>query len=75
MGKKNPLSAFTDEEIFREAGRRMRAKAVNPPRAKVLRPCPKCGDKFGFRELRVHKPQCKGSKAIPNGRNTKEKLS
>lgn len=61
MGKrKNPLSQFTDEQIFAEASRRMRAKQIDPPRAKVLRPCPKCGLEFGTRELRAHKPKCKG---------------
>jgi len=56
--KKNPLSAFTDAEIFHEAAKRMRARQAEPPRARVLRPCPKCGKPFGARELRIHKPKC-----------------
>jgi hypothetical protein len=60
---KDPLSQFTDEEIFREAGRRRRALLKSPPRAKVLRPCPKCGIEFGAREIKVHIPKCEGKKA------------
>jgi hypothetical protein len=60
MGKKNPLSTFTDEEIFKEAGRRQRARVKSPPRAKVLSACPKCGNEFGAREMRIHKPKCEG---------------
>jgi len=59
-GKKNPLSKFTDEEIFAEAGRRRRALAPKVTNPKVLRPCPKCGKPFGARELRLHKPKCTG---------------
>lgn len=62
MGKKHPLSQFTDEEIFKEAGRRQRARVKSPPRAKVLRPCPKCGIEFGAREIKVHIPKCEGKK-------------
>jgi hypothetical protein len=62
MGKKHPLGQFTDEEIFKEASLRMRAKQKLPPRAKVLRPCPKCGLEFGAREIKVHIPKCKGIK-------------
>jgi hypothetical protein len=61
MGRKNPLSTYTDEEIFKEAGRRQRARVKSPPRAKVMRLCPKgCGKQFGAREMRVHTPKCKG---------------
>jgi hypothetical protein len=59
MGKKTPLSQFTDEEIFSEYSRRRRAMATKPPRAEVRRPCPKCGVEFGARKLRAHMPQCK----------------
>lgn len=64
MARKKPdLSQFTDEEIQREAARRRRANQTTPPRAKILRPCPKgCGEKFGVREMRVHIPQCQGKK-------------
>jgi hypothetical protein len=62
MGKKTPLSHFTDEEIFSEYSRRRRAMATKPPRAPVLRPCPKCGVEFGARKLREHKPKCEGKK-------------
>lgn len=56
------MSQFTDDEIIQEAFRRMRKrqKRTGPPRAKVLRPCPKCEQLFGARDLRKHKPQCKG---------------
>lgn len=57
--KKAPLSAYTDEEIFREAGLRMAAKRTQSPTPKVLRPCPRCGVEFGARELRKHKPKCR----------------
>lgn len=61
MGRKqNPLAQFTDEQIFHEAARRMRAKQTHLPNPPVLRPCPKCEQLFGGRELRTHKPQCKG---------------
>jgi hypothetical protein len=61
MGRKrSPLSQYTDAEIQREAARRRRAAQAEPPRAKVLRPCPKCEKPFGARELRTHKPACKG---------------
>ena len=57
MKKRPPLSDYTDEEIFAEAGRRMRAR--NPqPTPKVLRPCPYCKKNFGARELRKHIPVC-----------------
>jgi hypothetical protein len=36
------------------------AKSIKPPapRAKVLRPCPKCAGAFGARDLRKHIPAC-----------------
>lgn len=60
MGKKPSLSLFTDAEILAEAGRRRRAMLKSAPNPKVLRPCPKCEEIFGARELREHKPKCKG---------------
>lgn len=39
-------------------GREARAMQTEPPRPKVLRPCPKCGKEFGARELRKHIPRC-----------------
>ena len=39
-------------------GRRLRARQLRSPRAKVLRQCPKCGEPFGARELRKHLPRC-----------------
>jgi hypothetical protein len=59
--KKNPrtpLSKYTDAEIFAESGRRTAANRDTPPRAKVLRPCPRCGKEFGARDMRVHLPTC-----------------
>ena len=63
--KKTPLSQFTDEEIFAEAARRMRARQTtpNPP---VLRPCPKCDLHFGARAMRKHIPLCKGPIPAPD---------
>ena len=61
--KKTPLDLYTDEEILREAGIRLAAKRTKPPRAKVLKLCPKgCGQEFGAREMRIHKPTCNGKK-------------
>jgi hypothetical protein len=63
MGRKTPLSTYSDEEIFKEAGRRMRAKVKSSPTPKVMRLCPKgCGKQFGAREMRVHTPKCEGKK-------------
>jgi hypothetical protein len=31
---------------------------AGPGRDPVLRPCPFCGEQFGGRELRTHKPRC-----------------
>jgi len=56
---RTPLSQFSDAEIQSEAARRRRALQVDsPPRPKVLRPCPLCGELFGARELKVHRPRC-----------------
>ena len=60
MGRKTPLSQYTDEELFAEAARRMRAKQTHLPNPRVMRPCPKCGIEFSARELKIHKPKCEG---------------
>jgi hypothetical protein len=57
MKKRPPLSDYTDEEIFSEAARRMRARQ-DLPNPKVLRPCPYCKKQFGARDLRKHLPAC-----------------
>lgn len=57
------MSQFTDDELIAEAFRRMRARQrqTGPPKPKKLSPCPKgCGEMFGARDMRIHKPQCKG---------------
>lgn len=50
------------EPYAREWMRRIRAG--RSPRAKVLTPCPKCGNKFGARDLRKHIPACSGSVTV-----------
>ena len=53
------LSTIPEDALKSEWARRSvarRQKAVGPP--KVLHPCPKCGVKFGVRDLRKHKPRC-----------------
>jgi len=45
-----------------EYHRRIRLGKAGPP--KVLRPCPKCGEPYGARELRQHIPQCDGQSKI-----------
>lgn len=52
------ISSIPDEILLAESARRMRARQVIPPRAKVLRQCPKCGDAYGTSELRKHIPRC-----------------
>jgi hypothetical protein len=52
------ITSVPDEVLLRESARRLRARQVHSPRAKVLRQCPKCGDPFGARELRKHLPRC-----------------
>jgi hypothetical protein len=60
------LGAIPDEALFAESARRMRARQKSPPRAEVLRPCPKCGAPYGARKLRAHIPGCTGT-AITKG--------
>ena len=52
------ITTIPDDVLLRESGRRLRARQLRSPRAKVLRQCPKCGEAFGARELRQHLPQC-----------------
>lgn len=56
------LSLVSDEEINREYWRRVNARrnrtVFTGGRAKVLRPCPTCGEMFGARELRAHQKDC-----------------
>jgi len=52
------ITTIPDDVLLRESARRLRARQLRPPRAKVLRQCPKCGEPFGARELRKHLPQC-----------------
>jgi hypothetical protein len=52
------ITTIPDDVLLRESARRLRARQLRSPRAKVLRQCPKCGEPFGARELRKHLPQC-----------------
>ena len=54
------LTSIPDKELVSEHNRRIAVKRASPPRAKVLRPCPKCGRPFGARDLRKHVPTCPG---------------
>lgn len=52
------IETIPDNVLLRESARRLRARQLRSPRAKVLRQCPKCGEPFGARELREHLPRC-----------------
>ena len=52
------IKTIPDDVLLRESARRLRARQLRSPRAKVLRQCPKCGEPFGARELREHLPRC-----------------
>jgi hypothetical protein len=52
------IATIPDDVLLRESARRLRARQLRSPRAKVLRQCPKCGKPFGARELREHLPRC-----------------
>lgn len=52
------VTTIPDDVLLRESARRLRARQVRSPHAKVLRQCPKCGEPFGARDLRKHLPQC-----------------
>ena len=58
------ITTIPDDVLLRESARRLRARQLRAPRAKVLRQCPKCGEPFGARELREHLPRCVQS--VPN---------
>jgi len=67
--KRFDMGTVPDEVLFAESARRMRARQKTPPRAEVLRPCPKCGVPYGARKLRAHIPGCTGTaltKGNPN---------
>lgn len=49
---RNILSRFVDLNPFYVSQSRVMGKA------KIERPCPFCGEKFGARELREHIPHC-----------------
>lgn len=55
------IRSVPDDVLFAESARRMRARQKTPPRAEVLRPCPKCGHPYGARKLRAHLPGCAGT--------------
>ena len=38
------ITTIPDDVLLRESARRLRARQLNSPRAKVLRQCPKCGN-------------------------------
>lgn len=55
------LTEIPDADINKEYWRRIHAKRVTVPgsgRQKKLRPCPKCGEQFGGREIRAHIAKC-----------------
>jgi hypothetical protein len=52
------IKTIPDDVLLRESARRLRARQLRSPRAKVLCQCPKCGGPFGARELRKHLPRC-----------------
>ena len=58
------IRTVPDEVLFAESARRMRARQKIPPRAEVLRPCPKCGQLYGARKLRAHIPGCTATAAV-----------
>lgn len=45
---------------MREVGAQRIIFGAGSGRPQVMTKCPKCGKKFGGRELRVHKPRCQG---------------
>lgn len=72
------LSLVSDEELSREYWRRAHAarQGGKGGRPKKLKPCPKCGEQFGFNELREHKPKCTHPQKffIPKPKATREKI-
>jgi hypothetical protein len=61
------LSTIPDDVLTRERNRRISAQREMPPRAKVMRPCPWCGWRFGARDLRKHVPVCSKSPRAKKG--------
>lgn len=55
------LREATDEQFASERGRRNAAarRTAGGGRPQNLQPCPYCGEPFGARDLKAHKPQCK----------------
>lgn len=53
------LSEVSTSDLLSVLGKRRRAKQATPPRAKVMRQCPLCGETYGARELRKHLPECR----------------
>ena len=62
------MTTIPDAELASEWSRRRSAKRGDKVggRPAVLRPCPKCGQEFGARELREHIPKCHHSIHIPH---------
>jgi endogenous inhibitor of DNA gyrase (YacG/DUF329 family) len=58
------ISAAVEAEIVRRA-RRKSAVTSGAGRKPDKRPCPKCGDLFGAREIRLHEPTCTGELLFP----------
>lgn len=59
------LSTIPDPELYSEVGRRRVSLRQNHGPKPQLSACPWCGQQFGVRAMRVHRPQCaaKPSKA------------
>lgn len=61
------LNAVPDEDLTREYMRRhnlRRDTSKLTGRAKVLRPCPICSEKFGAREMQGHIPECRRAQRL-----------
>jgi hypothetical protein len=70
------MRTIPDEVLFTESARRLRARQKTPPRAEVLRPCPKCGEPYGARKLRAHIPRCEETAvANPNPNRVIRKIT
>jgi len=70
------MRTIPDGILFAESARRMRARQKTPPRAEVLRPCPKCGALYGARKLRAHIPGCAATAlANPNPNRVIRKIA
>lgn len=60
------LETFPEEigDLLISAGQKMRGRLYPGGRTPVLKPCPKCGEMFSARELRIHTPKC-GAHLVP----------